>query len=198
MIDLIILANLVDGSKHGYALKKQAGMVFAQAELHNNLVYPLLRRFTSQGWVTKKSAPGERGQTRQQYTLTAAGRRALLERLNNFDEKEAQSSEEFLLRVGLFEVLEAAARERILDARHQVLARREEHFARLQQKELGVYGGEVVGFLRQRVKDELNWLRRLRHLPTNNPAINAASEAGRLARERPAAAHNAKQQRSTS
>jgi DNA-binding PadR family transcriptional regulator len=140
MIDLIILANLVDGPKHGYALKKQAGMVFAQSELHNNLVYPLLRRFTGQGWVTKKSAPGERGQTRQQYALTAAGRRALLERLNSFDEKEAQSSEEFLLRVGLFELLEPAARERILSARQQVLTRREEHFARLQQVELGTYG----------------------------------------------------------
>jgi DNA-binding PadR family transcriptional regulator len=193
MFDLIILANLVDGPKHGYALKKQAGMVFAQAELHNNLVYPLLRRFTVQGWVTKKSAPGERGQTRQQYALTAAGRRALLERLNTFDEKEAQSSEEFLLRAGLFELLEAEAREHILDARGQVLARREEHFARLQQMELGVYGGEVVGFLRQRVKDELNWLRRLRHLPANNLSINGAQAA----RGRPAAAHHGKQ-RSTS
>src|SRR5262245_10997853 len=131
MIDLIILANLVDGPKHGYALKKQAGMVFAQSELHNNLVYPLLRRFTGQGWVTKKSAPGKRGQTRQQYALTAAGRRALLERLNTFEEKEAQSGEEFLLRVGLFDLLEPAAREHILDARQQVLTGREEHFARL-------------------------------------------------------------------
>ncbi|HEV2114467.1 MAG TPA: PadR family transcriptional regulator [Terriglobales bacterium] len=196
MIDLIILANLVDGPKHGYALKKQAGMVFAQSELHNNLVYPLLRRFTSQGWVTKKSAPGQRGQTRLQYALTAAGRRALLERLNTFEEKEAQSSEEFLLRVGLFELLEPEARERILDARQQVLTRREEHFARLQQLELGVYGGEVVGFLRQRVKDELHWLRRLRHLSTN-PAINAASEPVRFTRGRPPDAHHAKQ-RSTS
>ena len=188
MIDLIILANLVDGPKHGYALKKQAGMVFAQAELHNNLVYPLLRRFTSQGWVTKKSAPGQRGQTRQQYALTAAGRRALLDRLNAFDEKQAHSAEELLVRVGLFDLLEPAARERILDARHQVLARREEHFARLQQMELGVYDGEVVGFLRQRVEDELNWLRRLRHLPAKQSSAPARVESARALRGRPA--HN--------
>ncbi|HJT00204.1 MAG TPA: PadR family transcriptional regulator [Terriglobales bacterium] len=197
MIDLIILANLVDGPKHGYALKKQAGMVFAQSELHNNLVYPLLRRFTSQGWVTKKSAPGERGQTRQQYALTAAGRHALLERLNSFDEKEAQSSEEFLLRVGLFELLDPGTRQRILEARQEVLTRREEQFARLQQMELGAYGSEVVGFLRQRVKDELNWLRRLHRLAANNFAINAARGSGRAVRRQPAAAHHAKQ-RSTS
>ncbi|HEX6906827.1 MAG TPA: PadR family transcriptional regulator, partial [Terriglobales bacterium] len=128
MIDLIILANLLDGPKHGYALKKQAGMLFADSELHNNLVYPLLRRFTSQGWVTRKSAPGERGQTRQQYALTAAGRRALLERLNTFTEKEAHSTEEFLVRVGLFELLAPEARERVLNTRQRLLAQREAHF----------------------------------------------------------------------
>ena len=182
MIDLIILANLADGPKHGYALKKQAGLAFAHSELHNNLVYPLLRRFTSQGWVSKKSAPGERGQTRQQYALTAAGRRALLERLNTFGEKEAQSTEELLVRVGLFELLEPGARRRILDTREQVLAQREEHFARLQQMELGLYGGEVVGFLRQRVKEELAWLRRLRRLAGNDSSIEPTDNSGRLNR----------------
>lgn len=190
MIDLIILANLVDGPKHGYALKKQAGVLFAHSELHNNLVYPLLRRFTSQGWVTRKSAPGERGQTRQQYALTAAGRRALLERLNAFDEKQAQAEEEFLLRVGLFELLEPAARQRILDARQQLLARREQHFVQLQEVDLGVYGGEVVEFLRRHVKDELAWLRHLRRLAASQSSIPAADSGHNL--RRPVAAYNAK------
>jgi DNA-binding PadR family transcriptional regulator len=161
MIDLIILANLLDGPKHGYALKKSAGMVFAHSDLHNNLVYPLLRRFTAQGWVSRKSAPGERGQTRQQYALTPAGRRVLLQRLQAFGEKEAHSSEEFLLRVGLFELLPPAAREHILEARRQVLAAREEHFAKLLRMELGIYGAQVVEFLQRGVKHELTWLRRL-------------------------------------
>ncbi len=195
MIDLIILANLVDGPKHGYALKKQAGMLFAHSELHNNLVYPLLRRFTSQDWVTRKSAPGERGQTRQLYALTAAGRRALLQQLNTFDEKQAQAAEEFLLRVGLFELLEPAARQRILDAREQLLAGREEHFAQLQQMDLGIYGGEVVEFLRRRVKDELAWLRRLRRLAASQ-STPVAGDSGHN-RERSTTAHSVKP-RSTS
>lgn len=177
MVDLIILASLADGPKHGYALKKQAGLAFNHSELHNNLVYPLLRRFTSQGWVKRKSAPGERGQTRQQYALTGAGRRALLERLNTFAEREAQSGEEFLLRVGLLELLEPADRERILDVRRQVLARREQHFAQLQQAELGLYGGEVVTFLRQHVKDELAWLRRLRRLTVEQSCLQTAGDS---------------------
>lgn len=189
MIDLIILANLLHGPRHGYALKKQAGMIFNHSELHNNLVYPLLRRFTSQGWVKKKSAPGERGQTRQQYALTAAGRRALLARLNTFGEKEAQSGEEFLVRVGLFELLEPEARERILDCRSQILERREKHFAQLQQMELGVYGGEVVNFLHRHVEDELAWLRRLRRF-SNQPSPQPAADSGRPARGGTAPAHN--------
>ena len=179
MIDLIILASLMDGPKHGYALKKQAGVVLGDSELHNNLVYPLLRRFTSQGWVTKKSLPGERGQTRQQYALTAAGRRVLIEQLNSYGEKEARSAEEFLMRVGLFELLQPESRERILDARQQVLKRREVHFAGLQQLDLGVYGGEVVNFLARRVGEELVWLRRLRRMAKNqSPAAAEGNTSG--------------------
>lgn len=197
MIDLIMLANLLDGPKHGYALKKQAGAIFADSELHNNLVYPLLRRFTSQGWVTRKSAPGKRGQTRQQYALTAAGRRALLERLSTFTEKEAHSAEEFLVRVGLFELLAPAAQERILNTRQQLLARRETHFAQLRQMQLGLYGGEVVGFLHQHVKNELAWLRRLRRLTATPTSAQSASLSSRPTRVRPVAAHHP-MQRSTS
>src|SRR5579872_2140676 len=192
MIDLIILANLLDGPKHGYALKKQAGMVFAHSELHNNLVYPLLRRFTSEGWVARKSAPGERGQTRQQYALTAAGRRALLERLNTFGEKEAESTEEFLLRVGLFELLEPIARERILDVRRRVLARRQQHFERLRQMEMGAYGNEVVNFLQQRVKNEMEWLQRIRRLSLQQSSTQRVQNSARFKRERVAAAHGAR------
>ena len=105
MTDLIILSMLLPGPKHGYQLKHEAGMVFGQEALHNNLIYPLLRRFLKDGWVSKKEVPGERGQTRQQYSLTAHGRRVLLERLSQFNEADAASDKEFRSRVGLFELL---------------------------------------------------------------------------------------------
>ena len=53
--------------------KKQAGLMLGQTDMHNNLVYPLLRRFVREGLVTQKKAAGERGQTRQVYSLTARG-----------------------------------------------------------------------------------------------------------------------------
>src|SRR5581483_11182192 len=105
MTDLIILATLLAGPKHGYALKRQAGMILGQETLHNNLVYPLLRRFVAKKWVSKKEAPGERGQTRQLYSLTALGRKELVSQLSTFTDQDARVSDQFRLRVGMFQIL---------------------------------------------------------------------------------------------
>ena len=65
MNDLLLLSLLLAGPQHGYALKKRAGLISGQPAMHNNLVYPLLRRFVENKWVKQKVAAGERGQTRQ-------------------------------------------------------------------------------------------------------------------------------------
>ena len=52
MNDLIILALLLDGPKHGYQLKREAGFLFGHGDMHNNLVYPLLRRFLTAGRIS--------------------------------------------------------------------------------------------------------------------------------------------------
>src|SRR3984957_20717719 len=41
--------------------------------LHNNLVYPLLRRFVENSWVAKRTTDGRCGQKRDLYALTAKG-----------------------------------------------------------------------------------------------------------------------------
>ena len=93
MTDLIILGMLFDGPQHGYRLKQNAGVIFGHGELHNNLVYPLLRRFMANKWVTKKTVPGERGQNRQQYAITALGRQRLVDRIREFSEQDARSKD---------------------------------------------------------------------------------------------------------
>jgi DNA-binding PadR family transcriptional regulator len=159
MTDLILLASLFAGPRHGYALKKQAGMLFADQPVHNNLVYPLLRRFTENGWVAHKAAKGLRGQTREVYSITAKGRAELLRRLAAFGEKEAASEAEFRLRVGLFALLEPAARLRILAERERRLAARDARCAHLEENvNLGEWGGEVVRFLRRQTRREREWI----------------------------------------
>jgi DNA-binding PadR family transcriptional regulator len=168
MNDLIVLATLLDGPKHGYQLKREAGFIFGQGVMHNNLIYPLLRRFTSEGWVTKKTAPGQRGQTRQQYAITALGRRELVTRLGEFGEVDASSFPAFITRVGMFEVLEEPARASILKQRESYLQVRERRLIALRQGiDLGTYGGEVVRYLIEQIHSELVWIRRLHRLGAN-------------------------------
>ena len=124
MNDLISLAILFDGPKHGYQLKREAGFILGQGAMHNNLVYPLLRRFTTEGWVSKKAVPGERGQTRLQYAISALGRRQLVTRLSEFSEADASSLRGFITRVGMFALLEGPVRARILKLRENYLQSR--------------------------------------------------------------------------
>jgi DNA-binding PadR family transcriptional regulator len=165
MNDLIILATLLEGPKHGYQLKREAGFILGQNALHNNLIYPLLRRFTAEGWVSKKAVPGERGQTRLQYAITPVGRRELVTRLSEFGEPEASSFGAFITRVGMFEVLEEPSRARILEQRESYLRAREKKLASLRQNiDVGAYGGEVIRYLMEQIQSELAWIRRLRRL----------------------------------
>ena len=147
MTDLILLAPLLDGPRHGYQLKKEAGLAQGQAELHNNLVYPLLRRFAARGWVRQREIPGERGQMRRLYTLTSAGKAELARRLAAFSGRDAQSSGAFQLRASLFAILDPASRQRILAAREEFLAKREESLCRtLQHFRPAQFPAEVIRF----------------------------------------------------
>ena len=165
MSDLLLLAMMLGGPQYGYQLKREAGWMMGQDELHNNIVYPMLRRFLEQGWVSKKAVPGERGQTRQQYALTAEGRRTFFKRMNAFSEEDASWSDAFHLRVGIFEALADESRERILSLREDYLHGRDQKLKTLQEKmELGKYGGEIVRYMRKQIEMEEKWVRHLRRM----------------------------------
>src|ERR1700732_1000838 len=102
MNDLLLLAALLPGPQHGYALKKQVGLITGQRAMHNNLVYPLLRRFVENGWVSKRQSAGQRGQTREIYALTSKGKQELMRRLSDDAESEAASDNGFRLALGPF------------------------------------------------------------------------------------------------
>jgi DNA-binding PadR family transcriptional regulator len=161
MNDLLIFASLYYGPKHGYLIKKEAGLILGGGELHNNLVYPLLHRFERRGWVGKKKSGGERGQTRLEYFLTPAGKAEMIRRLEGYSGLEA-SDDAFYLRAGLFDLLPAAARQRILSARQRQL---EEMSARLERisAELSPPGSaaRVLSFLERKTRFELDWVRAL-------------------------------------
>ena len=165
MNDLLMLSMMLGGPKYGYQLKREAGWIMGQGALHNNLVYPTLGRFLEEGWVTKKAVPGERGQTRQQYALSAAGRRHLVERLNEFSEADASSEGAFHLRVGLFAELKPEIQEVILARRESYMQHRAQKLETLQASmEVGKFGGEVIRHMRRQIAMESEWIKRLRRV----------------------------------
>lgn len=165
MSDLLLLALMLEEPKYGYQLRREAGWIMGLEALHNNIVYPLLRRFLEEKWVTKKTVPGERGQTRQQYSLTAEGRKYFFQRIGEFEESNAASESAFYLRVGLFELLKPEIREKILNAREGYLARRGEKLAALEDNmELGKFGAEILRHMRQTIETEREWTGRLRRM----------------------------------
>jgi DNA-binding PadR family transcriptional regulator len=165
MRDLLLLALLLEGPKYGYQLKREAGWMMGQQALHNNIVYPLLRRFLQEGWVRRKAVPGQRGQTRQQYALTDKGRRTLMERLNRFGEADAASEQAFRLRLGLFLFLESGVQERVFGLREKHLERRDGVLAALEENmDLGKFGGEIVRYMRKQIGMEQEWIGHLRRL----------------------------------
>lgn len=173
MNDLLLLAMLLGGPTHGYALKKRAGWLTGQSSLHNNLVYPLLAKFRKAGWIQQKSGKGQRGQTRELYSLTRKGKAVLLRRLSEFTEKDAASDSQFRLRVGLFFALDPSAQRGILETRDSYLAQREQKFTQLSSvMELGEWGSEVTQFLRQQVRAERKWISRLKR---KTDSIHAAA-----------------------
>lgn len=165
MNDLIILALLFGQPKHGYQLKREAGFILGQREMHNNLVYPLLHRFTQLRWVAKKAIPGERGQTRQQYSLTNKGRQELLRRLAEFGDEEARSLRNFTTRVGMFELLRPETRMKILEKREAHLREVEQRLGVLKANmDIGTYGAEVVRFFSERGQAEMAWIAHLQRM----------------------------------
>jgi DNA-binding PadR family transcriptional regulator len=163
MTDLIILATLLAGRKHGYQLKHEAGVILGQGTLHNNLVYPLLRQFMTRKWVKRKAVPGERGQTKNQYSLTVLGRKALQSRLSTFTDQDARSTEEFRLRVGMFWFLERQVRLQILEARLKFLSNRLSTLTNIQNSfTLDRYQGEVTTHTAAEAEAEIKWIERLR------------------------------------
>jgi DNA-binding PadR family transcriptional regulator len=175
MNDILLLSMMLDSPKYGYQLKREAGLIMGQA-LHNNLVYPSLRRFLEEGWVSKKAVPGERGQTRQQYVLSAEGRRRLFERLNQFSEADAPQEAAFHLRVGLFPALKRETRENILARREAWLQARDKNLATIEANlELGKFGGEVVRYMRKQAEMELEWIRHLRRIAKTIPTDDRRS-----------------------
>ncbi len=162
MNDLVLLAALLRGPAYGYPLKKTAGLIFGNSAMHNNIIYPALKKFTRNGWVEQATVQGDRGQQRKQYRITVAGRKYLFEQLGMFGDREAGEEGAFLLRVALFDVLPKRKREAIVATRKSFLNSRSAELSQLRKAaQPRSFGAVALDRVQTLVTDELRWIRQL-------------------------------------
>jgi PadR family transcriptional regulator PadR len=77
-LDMIVLAALMSGSAHGYAIIQEIRRRSAGAfELPEGTVYPVLHRLEKNGFLSSRWTIAESGRKRRTYTLTRRGRQVL-------------------------------------------------------------------------------------------------------------------------
>lgn len=164
-IEILILSHLLTRSAHGYELKRKVSTTTA-FELHNNSLYPALRRFEESGAVTKTAQQQEGRPPRHVYEITDLGRELLHDLLADLPPGKAGDDDEFLARVGLFELLEPDERRAVVAARRVALLARTGHLDEQARRavasdQVHEWGSFVVAELLDRLHREQAWLDRI-------------------------------------
>jgi len=163
-IDILILRHLSKRPAHGYELRKRVEAVTGFV-LHNNSLYPALRRFEEAGAVVKTSHPGQGRPAKLVYELTDVGQELLHDMLADLPAEHAGDDTEFMARLGQFGFLTPAERLTVLDARDRALAERLGRLDRLKARSGGEpWSSLVTAELIARTEQDRAWLARLREL----------------------------------
>jgi DNA-binding PadR family transcriptional regulator len=162
-IEILILRHLRRRPAHGYELRKRVEQT-AGVTLHNNSLYPALKRFEEAGAVTRTEESSEGGRPpRQVYTLTPVGRELLHDMLADLPPDQARDDTEFLARLGQFGLLSVPERLAVLDARTAALHERLHHMSQMSVAAgSDPWGVAVTAELIRRDEAELAWIAGLR------------------------------------
>ena len=85
-LDLLLLAAIADGPKHGYAVIEQLRLMSDDVfDLPEGTVYPALHRLQKAGYLSSSWSEVQ-GRRRRTYTLTKKGSSALKEQRQSWNE----------------------------------------------------------------------------------------------------------------
>jgi transcriptional regulator len=85
--ELLVLAQLEDGPRHGYEIAQQIGVRSRGAvSFHVASLYPVLYRLERRGLIAGRWVEKAGQRRRRYYALTAAGRRVLAEQRRTWSE----------------------------------------------------------------------------------------------------------------
>jgi DNA-binding PadR family transcriptional regulator len=167
--DILILAMLRQGPRHGYEIKKDieralGGMV----PMSNKTLYLALKHFEEMGAVIREVVPQEGKPNRHLYHLTERGVELLQVYLRDFGPAQAGADREFFTRVAFFDFLEVHEREAVLRTRLAYLQGCLAYLGQLQQMgqedwASGItislsHARRVLAFHLRRIHDEYEWI----------------------------------------
>ena len=170
-VEILILRRLRSGPAHGYDLRKRVEETTGFV-LHNNSLYPALRRFEEAGAVTKAAEPQEGRPPRLVYTLTEVGQELLHDMLADLPAEQAGDETEFLARLGQFSEINSAERAGILASRTRAVRDQLAHYRTMHKLATGYgisWGALVTAELIRRHEQELTWLAELGELAKEEP-----------------------------
>jgi DNA-binding PadR family transcriptional regulator len=168
--EILILAMLRQGPRHGYEIKKDIDRALGgMVTLNNKTLYLALKHFEEMGAVTRQVIPQEGKPNRHLYQLTERGVELLQVSLLDFPSEQAGNDAEFFTRVAFFDLLEAQEREAILNKRLAYLEACLEYLHKLHQRaeeeecapgtRISMSNAQrVLTFHLQRVRDEYQWI----------------------------------------
>src|SRR5947207_3251879 len=85
-LDLLILKTLAAGAQHGYGIAQRLKMISEDVlQVGESSLYPALQRLLLKGWVKAEWGASENNRRARYYTLTAAGRKQLVNERAEFD-----------------------------------------------------------------------------------------------------------------
>ena len=168
--EILILAMLRQGKRHGYEIKKDIDRALGgMVALNNKTLYLALKRFEEMGAVKREVILQEGKPNRHLYELTEHGIELLQALLRDFGPEQAGSDAEFFTRVSFFDFLEVEARKAILGARLaflqsglkylkslQQMAEKEEDSAKIIPSQS--HAKRVLAFHTKRMRDEYEWI----------------------------------------
>lgn len=185
VIDIMILALLRMGPRHGYDIKKRVEHILQRkAKLNTNLLYPALHRLEQSGAIERSEQEQGGKPTKFVYRLTPLGEHHLRNLIEEFGEAEAAKEEEFLVRMACFDLIEERSRLRILDQRRraieQKLARGERIRAYMAEENNSPWIERIVSFGERRNRAELRWIEELKGVASepSSDAVTAAAPGG--------------------
>jgi DNA-binding PadR family transcriptional regulator len=168
IVDILILALLKKGPRHGYEIKKKAeGSLVGELALNNNSLYPALRRLEAEGAIEPdaSAAPSQAGAPRRSFKITALGERRLVQLIAGFGEEEATSENEFFVRLAFFDLIGKAQRRSIVEARRGALSQKKGNLERLYAERRATFSSKwMKSLVEHRVTEldeEIEWTRGL-------------------------------------